>query len=63
MSSIEWRLVSEKELAGRLGCTIFCLRQWRKHKRLPFLKIGRLVRFDLSAVQQWISQQQTEARS
>jgi excisionase family DNA binding protein len=61
--SAEWRLVDEKELAERIGCTIFAIRQWRRNKHLPFLRIGRLVRFELEAVHSWLAQQQAATKS
>jgi excisionase family DNA binding protein len=36
---------STDEAASYLGCTPLTLRQWVSKRRVPFLKIGRLVRF------------------
>ena len=54
-------LLTAKQLAERLQCSERTIHTWRK-AGLPAIKIqvGRLVRFDLEAVQRWLqSQQQT----
>lgn len=37
--------MTEKEAAARLGCSVAAIRKWRYQKRLPYVKVGRLVRF------------------
>jgi hypothetical protein len=46
-------LVSEREAAKFLGCTVFCLRWRTKKLHLPWVSIGRLVKYrhsDLEAL-------------
>jgi excisionase family DNA binding protein len=42
-------------LAARLGVTSRFVRRLVEERRVPYLKIGRLVRFDPSDVESWIS--------
>jgi excisionase family DNA binding protein len=41
-------------LAARLGATSRFVRRLVEERRVPYLKIGRLVRFDPAAVDSWI---------
>jgi excisionase family DNA binding protein len=47
-------LLTTLELAEKLKVTRQCIYNWRK-QGLPALKIGRAVRFDLQAVNEWIN--------
>jgi excisionase family DNA binding protein len=49
------KLLGEAEVSERLGCTKACLRRWRREGRgLPFVRVGRLVRYDPGAVSGFI---------
>lgn len=52
-------LLTAKQLAERLQCSERTIHAWRK-AGLPAIKVtvGRLVRFDLEAVQRWLLAQQ-----
>jgi excisionase family DNA binding protein len=43
-------LLSKKEVAARLRISPRTLDQWMRKKRIPFLKIGKTVRFRFPAV-------------
>jgi excisionase family DNA binding protein len=45
-------LLSREELAERWGLCIETLKRWEKSGKLSFLKIGKQVRYRLSAVQE-----------
>ena len=48
-------LVSERKAAELLGCAVHTLRAWRTRKtRLPWVRVGRLVRYELSAIRNFI---------
>ena len=60
MSKVEHhrhRLMNEHEVAERLGVSPGTLRVWRCTKRhnLPFIKLGKSVRYDVAAVEQFIT--------
>lgn len=56
-------LLTAKELAERLQCSERTIHSWRA-KGLPAIKIqvGRLVRFDVEAVERWLQSQQTREK-
>jgi excisionase family DNA binding protein len=39
-------LLTIKEVARALSCTVSCLHRWRREGRIATVKLGRLVRFD-----------------
>lgn len=53
---IQSELVDEKQAAGILGVTPGTLQVWRSTGRyaIPFLKVGRLVKYRRSALEAWL---------
>lgn len=47
-------------LADRLGVGERFVRRLVEERRIPFLKIGRLVRFEVDDVEAWIASQRVE---
>jgi excisionase family DNA binding protein len=48
-------LLKPEEVANLTGLSIQTLAQWRSHKRgIPYLKIGRAVRYDPADVQAYL---------
>jgi hypothetical protein len=57
-------LVSEREAAKVLGCTIFCLRAWRAQKiNIPVVRIGRLVRYRVGDLTTYIQAHRIEVKA
>ena len=57
---MEKRYLTVKELSEYLGIprhTIYC---WISMRKIPFVKMGRLVRFDIEAIQKWVQQRKVE---
>ena len=48
------RLISVKELSGVLGLSVHTLYCWVSQRRIPYVKCGRLTRFDLSEIERWL---------
>lgn len=48
------RFINTKELAEYLGITEGTVRVWVCHKKIPYVKIGRLVKFDLQEIDGWV---------
>jgi excisionase family DNA binding protein len=46
-------LVGPKELAQYLDLSINTVYAWVNMRRIPFFKIGRLVKFDLREIDNW----------
>jgi len=57
---IEKRFVGIKELAKYLDVTVDTLYVWVCHKRIPYVKIGRLVKFDLQKIERWIKEREVK---
>ena len=51
-------LLSPEDVAGNLGVSVQTLASWRSNGRydLPYVKIGRLVRYRKSAIDDFISE-------
>lgn len=50
-------LIDIETLAGRLGDSVRHLRRLVADRRIPFLKIGHLIRFDPVEINEWLEQQ------
>ena len=49
-------LLTPKEVSAHTGVSLDTLAQWRSQKRgIPYLKVGRLVRYDPLDVQQYLA--------
>lgn len=46
--------VAAEQVAGHLGVAKETVYRWREHKGLPAHKVGRLWKFQLSAVDVWV---------
>lgn len=55
------RLLSTKEAAEYLAMTSAALYQMVHRKKIPVVRIGRALRFDLRALDDWIDQQREPA--
>jgi hypothetical protein len=54
-------LLSEREAAKVLGCTVFCLRAWRqKRVGVPHFRVGRLCRYRMSDLQTFLMEHRVE---
>lgn len=52
---MEKRLLTIKELSVYLGVKPHTLYTWVSQRRIPFVKCGRLTKFDLRSIDDWIS--------
>lgn len=50
---MEKRYIGPKEMAEYLGFKIDTIYDWVYRKKIPYYKIGRLVRFDLREIDKW----------
>ena len=51
---MEKRLINIKELSEMIGVKNDTLYRWVSQKRIPYVKAGRLTKFDLEAIDEWI---------
>jgi excisionase family DNA binding protein len=50
----EKRFIGIKECSEYLGLTVGTLYVWTCQKKIPYLKFGKLVKFDLRELEGWI---------
>lgn len=50
-----------KEAAQGLGCTPKTLWAWVSHRRVQYVKVGRLMRFRLRDLEQWLDEHSVPA--
>jgi excisionase family DNA binding protein len=50
------QLLTIDQLAKQLGVTIRHIRRLVAERRVPYLKVGRLIRFDPSEVAEWLDE-------
>lgn len=55
-------LLDQFALAAHLGITERHVRRLVAERRIPFVKVGRFVRFDPAAVTEWLERSTVEAR-
>lgn len=48
-------LLTIEELAGHLGVTVRHVRRQIAERRVPYVKVGRLIRFDPDEIAGWIN--------
>jgi excisionase family DNA binding protein len=56
------RLLDVDEVADSLGVTNRFVRRLVAERRIPFVKVGKFVRFDPVEISQWIDRQRVEPR-
>lgn len=54
------RLLNEKEAAKYLSRSVWGIREMRYAGKLPFVKDGRTVRFDIHDLDAWIEKSKTQ---
>lgn len=55
-------LIDTEALAGRLGVTERFVRRLVDERRIPFLKIGKFIRFDPDEIAAWIDEHRVAPR-
>lgn len=56
------RLINIHQLSQLLGLSINTLYTWVSQKRIPYVKCGRLTKFDLREIDKWIAENTVEER-
>jgi len=54
------RFISKEELAIYLGVSPNTIRSWVWMRKIPYHKLGGLVKFDLQKVDSWAQERQTD---
>jgi len=50
------RLINIKEAAQCMGLSVHTLYTMVSQRRIPYVKVGRLVKFDIGLLEQWLKQ-------
>jgi excisionase family DNA binding protein len=59
---VENKLIGITEMAEYLGIRVSTLYSWVSQKRIPYIKLGRLVKFDLRKIDKWLEDKAIEER-
>lgn len=52
--------LSPKELAQYINVSIHTIYYWIATRQIPFVKLGRLIRFNLAEIQEWLKSKKVE---
>ncbi len=56
------RLININELSEYIGLSISTIYSWVSQRRIPFVKCGRLTKFDLQKIDDWIEVSSVEEK-
>lgn len=56
-------LINVKQLSESTGLSVFTLYSWINQRRIPYVKVGRLVRFDPKKIEKWIEEKTVEEKN
>jgi excisionase family DNA binding protein len=57
---MEKRFLGLKELAQYIGVKEGTLYVWVCYRKIPYIKVGRLLKFDLHKIEKWLEERTTE---
>jgi len=57
------RLISVQELSEMLGIKVSTVYEWVSLKNIPYVKVGRLTKFDPAKIEEWIMERSVEPRN
>jgi len=60
---MEKRFLSVQELSRYIGIKEGTIRVWVCLKKIPYTKVGRLVRFDLTKIDEWLEESSVDVYS
>ena len=56
------RLLGTTEISEYLGIKMNTIYAWVNQRRIPYIKVGRLVKFDIRKIEEWVSENTVEVR-
>jgi len=60
--TVNKRLINAQELSDMLGISVNTAYSWVSQRRIPFVKCGRLTRFDVQVIDEWIKENSVEEK-
>jgi len=59
---VNQRLINAQELSNMLGISVNTAYSWVSQKKIPFVKCGRLTKFDVQKIEEWIKENSVEEK-
>ncbi len=56
------RLININELSEYIGLSTNTIYSWVSQRRIPFVKCGRLTKFDIQRIDEWIKESSVEEK-
>lgn len=56
MKGVTMKLMTIEELSAYINVKVKTLYDWTYKKQIPYLKLGRLVRFDQEEIEKWMKE-------
>jgi len=60
--AVNRRLLNVEEVAHMLDMRTSTIYEWVSQRRIPFVKCGRLTKFDLQRIDEWIKESSVEEK-
>ena len=57
------RLIDVQELSEMIGAKVSTIYEWVSKKFIPYVKVGRLTKFDEAKIDNWIAERSVEPRN
>lgn len=61
-STVNKRLLNINELSEYIGLSTSTIYSWVSQRRIPYVKCGRLTKFDLERINDWIEESSVEEK-
>lgn len=58
---MEKRYLTPQELSTYTGLSVFTIYLWIRQRKIPFIKISRLVRFDKEKIDKWLKKDEVRS--
>ena len=55
-------MIDINQLADRLGMSVSGVYTWVNQRKIPFVKIGHLIRFDSNDIDKWLEEKKVKTR-
>ncbi len=60
--TVNRRLINPKELSHMLEVSVNTVYSWVSQRKIPFVKCGRLTKFDVQRIDEWIRENSVEEK-
>jgi len=60
--AVNQRLINAQELSNMLGISVNTAYSWVSQRKIPLVKCGRLTKFDVQKIEEWIKENSVEEK-